>query len=110
MTEERQLLTDIAAENGRHYHLDASLAKRLTALLAKPQAESNSESECIHGFTLPAGQDVSTCEWWSEFAEYFESKEGFAPHPHDTGHKRAFEYFVEGAFQQYQLDAPRITA
>lgn len=29
--------TDIAAENGRHFHLDASLAKRLAALLAKPQ-------------------------------------------------------------------------
>jgi len=56
--------------------------------------------EVVHGFTLPPGQDASVCVGWHEFVEYFERVEGFTPHPRDTHHKRLFEYFVEGAFQQ----------
>ena len=63
---------------------------------------SDCSGEVVHGFTLEPGQDASGLRWWTEFVEYFERVEGFTPHPRDTHHKRLFEYFVQGAFCQWE--------
>jgi len=68
-----------------------------------PLGPTACSAEVVHGYMLPPGQDASAMPWWAEFAEFFERKEGFRPHPRDSGHKRLFEYYVEGAWHENQM-------
>lgn len=65
-------------------------------------AASAGSGDVVHGFTLGLLQDASSLRWWPEFVEFFERVEGAAPHPRDSDHKRLFEYFVQGAFRQWE--------
>jgi len=38
---------------------------------------------------------------WGVFAAIFEKRNGFAPHPRDTGHQDAFHWFTVGAHEEF---------
>jgi len=67
-----------------------------------PLDQASGSGDVVHGFQLPDGKDAASLDWWPEFAAYFEEQEGFQPHPRDSHAKRLFEYFVEGAYQQFR--------
>jgi len=82
---------------------EESAETRLQPPAGALSAEVACSAEVAHGFMLPPGQDASSMPLWAEFSEYFERKEGFRPHPKDSGHKRLFEYYVEGAWRENQM-------
>ena len=48
--------------------------------------------------SFPARQDALD---WQVFAAAFEKRNGFVPHPMDTGHKEYFHWFTVGAHEEF---------